>query len=81
MPDRTPSVATTDSEKRIRRIVYCAEQLMGKRVKLWQSRYERACASAESIEELDEALLRVHAKFPHIGLNKIIEEARGDATA
>lgn len=63
-----------ESEKRIRHIVYCAEQLMTKRVKVWQARYERACAEAKTVEELDEALRRVHEKFPEIGLDKIIEE-------
>lgn len=62
------------SEKRIRRIVYCGEQLMTKRMKMWSARYERACAEAQSVAELDEALLQLHAKFPNIGLDKIIEE-------
>ena len=64
---------TAAAEKRVRRIVYCADQLMTKRSKLWETRYERACAAAQSVEELDEAMLRVHAKYPHIGLDKLVE--------
>lgn len=62
------------AEKRIRRIVYCGEQLITKRLKMWDVRYQRACAEAQTVEELDEALRQLHEKFPHIGLDKVIME-------
>ena len=64
---------SNDAEKRIRYIVYCGEQLLTKRIKLWDTRYQRACAAAQSVEELDEAMRRLHEKFPHVGLDKIVE--------
>jgi hypothetical protein len=65
---------SSSAEKRIRRIVYCGEQLMTKRTKMWDARYQRACAEAQAVEELDEAMLQLHAKFPEIGLDKIMEQ-------
>jgi acyl transferase domain-containing protein len=61
------------AEKRIKHIVYCAEQLMAKRLTMWQTRYERAIAAAQTVAELDEAMLRVNAKYPHLGLGQIVE--------
>jgi hypothetical protein len=70
-------IVDAEAEKRIRRIVYCAEQLMAKRMKMWATRYGRACKDARSVEELDEALMRVHKKFPDLGLDKVIEAEGG----
>lgn len=64
----------TSSEKRIRRIVYCADQLVMKRRQLYATRYDRALSEAQSVAELDEAMRRIHAKHPKIGLDKIIDE-------
>lgn len=60
------------SEKRIKRIVYCADQLLAKRTDLWATRYDRACKDALTLEELDEALLRIHAKHPQFGFDELV---------
>jgi hypothetical protein len=54
------------AEKRIRRIVYCGEQLVAKRLALWSTRYKRAVSEAATVAELDEALSRLSEKFPEI---------------
>lgn len=64
----------SDAEKRVRRIVYSGEQLIEKRGKLHQKRYERACSEAASIEELDEAIRRLDAKFPRLKLSELLKE-------
>ena len=61
-----------EAEKRIRHVVFCAEQLVTKRIVLWNTRYERAIRAITDPAELDEAVMRVHAKYPHLGLDKIV---------
>lgn len=76
-PQTSDAAFSPDEEKRIRRIVYCGEQFLGKRIKLWQARYDRAMADAQSVEELDEAMRRLDAKFPHLNLREYVEAQRG----
>lgn len=67
---------SAEAEKRVKHILYCADQLMTKRTKLWQDRYDRAVKNAKTIEELDEAMLRINVKYKHLGLGDIIAEQR-----
>lgn len=66
----TPSLFDAAAEKRIRHVVYCGDQLIGKKMKLWQTRYERAVAACLSLAELDEALRRLNEKYPEIGIEQ-----------
>lgn len=66
---------STQAEKRVRRIVYSGEQLIEKRGKLHQKRYERACSEAETLDELDEAIRRLDVKFPRLKLSEILKDS------
>jgi hypothetical protein len=68
-------VLDREAEKRVVRMVAAAEQLIEKKTQLWRKRYERACSEAMSVVELDEAIRRLHHKFPHLGLDKILEDS------
>jgi hypothetical protein len=65
---------TAAAEKRIKRIVYCGDQLFTKRSVVWERRYDRAMKEAQTIEEMDEAMLRLNRLHPSLGLDKVVRD-------
>lgn len=67
-----------EAEKRITRAVIAGENFMGKRNKLWQTRYDRAMGDMQTVEELDEVMFRLDVKFPHLKLRERVEEVKAE---